>query len=50
MEELPLAKIRNFGGKLGAELQAYGCTTAGQVSLAPRDPTQILATALPSQE
>ena len=32
MQGLPLGKIRNFGGKLGAELQSMGCTTAGQVS------------------
>ena len=33
MQDMPLGKIRNFGGKLGAELQALGCTTAGQVGL-----------------
>ena len=27
---MPLGKIRNFGGKLGLELQAMGCSTAGQ--------------------
>lgn len=31
MEDLPLKKLRNFGGKLGAELQALGATTVGQV-------------------
>ena len=31
MRDLPLKKLRNFGGKLGAELEAMGCTTAGQV-------------------
>jgi len=27
---MPLGKVRGFGGKLGAELEALGCTTAGQ--------------------
>ena len=31
MKDLPLKKLRNFGGKLGAELEAMGCTIAGQV-------------------
>lgn len=31
MEGLPLKKLRNFGGKLGAELEKLGCTTAGHV-------------------
>ncbi|KAA6422642.1 MAG: hypothetical protein FRX49_07502 [Trebouxia sp. A1-2] len=31
MKDMPLKKIRNFGGKLGAELQALGCSTAGDV-------------------
>ncbi|DBB00910.1 hypothetical protein WJX77_007765 [Trebouxia sp. C0004] len=36
MKDMPLKKIRNFGGKLGAELQALGCSTAGEVlALAP---------------
>ena len=36
MKDMPLKKIRNFGGKLGAELQALGCSTAGDVlALAP---------------
>lgn len=36
MRDLPLKKIRNFGGKLGAELQALRCNTAGDVmALAP---------------
>jgi hypothetical protein len=30
LQDLPLGKIRNFGGKLGLELQAMGCSTAGQ--------------------
>ena len=30
MAELPLKKLRNFGGKLGAELAELGCSTAGQ--------------------
>ena len=30
---MPLGKIRNFGGKLGAELQGMGCATPGQVRL-----------------
>ncbi len=30
MRKLPLRKLRNFGGKLGAELAELGCTTAGQ--------------------
>lgn len=33
MEDLPLKKLRNFGGKLGAELQALGATTVGQVDI-----------------
>ena len=32
MRDLPLKKLRNFGGKLGAEMEAMGCTIAGQVS------------------
>jgi len=35
MEDLPLKKLRNFGGKLGAELEALGATTAGQVPPPP---------------
>ena len=35
MKDLPLKKIRNFGGKLGAELQALGCNTAGDVLALP---------------
>eukprot|EP00898_Chlorokybus_atmophyticus_P004587 jgi/Chlat1/5129/Chrsp33S05128 len=31
MKELPLKKIRNLGGKLGAELESRGCVTAGDV-------------------
>eukprot|EP00887_Chlorella_sp_A99_P005175 scaffold1.g5175.t1 len=31
MRDLPLGKVRGFGGKLGEELEALGCTTAGQV-------------------
>lgn len=31
MQGLPLKKLRNFGGKLGAELQSMGATTAGEV-------------------
>ena len=30
LADMPLGKIRNFGGKLGAELQSMGCTTPGQ--------------------
>jgi len=30
LQDMPLGKIRNFGGKLGLELQAMGCSTAGQ--------------------
>ena len=33
MQTLPLKKLRNFGGKLGAELEKLGCSTAGQVCL-----------------
>ena len=32
MQTLPLKKLRNFGGKLGAELEKLGCSTAGQVN------------------
>ena len=35
MKDMPLKKIRNFGGKLGAELQSLGCTTAGEVLALP---------------
>ncbi len=35
MRDLPLKKLRNFGGKLGAELAAMGCVTAGQISALP---------------
>ena len=30
-QDLPLSKLRGFGGKLGEQLEALGCTTAGQV-------------------
>lgn len=36
MSDLPLKKLRNFGGKLGQELEALGCTTAGEVARHPR--------------
>ena len=36
MSDLPLKKLRNFGGKLGQELEALGCTTAGEVAHHPR--------------
>ena len=32
LENLPLRKLRNFGGKLGHELEAMGASTVGQVS------------------
>ena len=35
MAELPLKKLRNFGGKLGAELAELGCSTAGHVRRRP---------------
>ena len=35
MQDLPLKKLRNFGGKLGAELAEMQCTTAGQVAALP---------------
>ena len=35
MQSLPLKKLRNFGGKLGAELEKLGCTTAGEVAAMP---------------
>ena len=35
MEDLPLKKLKNFGGKLGEELKALGATTAGQVAALP---------------
>ena len=31
MRPLALGKIRGFGGKLGEELAALGCSTAGEV-------------------
>ena len=35
MRDLPLKKLRNFGGKLGAELGEMQCTTAGEVAALP---------------
>lgn len=36
MEGLPLKKVKNFGGKLGDQLQEqFGCTTAGAVAAVP---------------
>ena len=35
MKDLPLKKLRNFGGKLGAELGEMKCTTAGEVAALP---------------
>ena len=35
MQSLPLKKLRNFGGKLGAELEKLGCSTAGEVAAMP---------------
>ena len=35
MKDMPLKKVRNFGGKLGAELESLGCTTAGEVLALP---------------
>ena len=35
MKDMPLKKVRNFGGKLGAELESLGCTTAGDVLALP---------------
>lgn len=35
MKDLPLKKIRNFGGKMGTELEALGCNTAGDVLALP---------------
>ena len=32
LQDLPLSKLRGFGGKLGEQLEALGCTTAGQAS------------------
>lgn len=37
MHDLPLKKLRNFGGKLGLQLESMGCTTAGQVAALPLD-------------
>ena len=37
MHDLPLKKVRNFGGKLGQQLESMGCTTAGQVAALPLD-------------
>lgn len=31
LADMPLGKIRNFGGKLGSELHSMGCTTPGHV-------------------
>ncbi|GAB4815874.1 hypothetical protein N2152v2_002920 [Parachlorella kessleri] len=36
MLTLPLKKLKNFGGKLGGELQELGCSTAGEVQALPR--------------
>lgn len=49
MEDLPLKKLRNFGGKLGAELQALGATTVGQVSSLPSESFPLLCPIDPSQ-
>jgi hypothetical protein len=38
LADMPLGKIRNFGGKLGAELQAMGCGTPGQACIHPALP------------
>ncbi|KAK9791346.1 hypothetical protein WJX73_002907 [Symbiochloris irregularis] len=35
MKDLPLKKLRNFGGKLGEQLGVLGCTTAGEVAALP---------------
>ena len=35
MKDLPLKKLRNFGGKLGAELGEMNCTMAGEVAALP---------------
>lgn len=37
MHTIPLGKVRNFGGKLGDQLAALGCTTAGDVQALPLD-------------
>jgi nucleotidyltransferase/DNA polymerase involved in DNA repair len=34
-QDLPLKKLRNFGGKLGEQLEALGCATAGEVQALP---------------
>jgi nucleotidyltransferase/DNA polymerase involved in DNA repair len=34
---LPLGRLRNFGGKLGQQLEALGCATAGDVQGLPPD-------------
>lgn len=33
MKDLPLKKLRNYGGKLGEQLSGLGCKTAGEVSV-----------------
>ena len=47
LADMPLGKIRNFGGKLGGELQSMGCTTPGQVCmwthLPPTTPLQTVS-------
>ncbi|KAL4430354.1 hypothetical protein ABPG77_002160 [Micractinium sp. CCAP 211/92] len=35
LQDLPLGKLRGFGGKLGEQLEALGCTTVGQVQALP---------------
>jgi nucleotidyltransferase/DNA polymerase involved in DNA repair len=35
MKDLPLKKLRNFGGKLGEDLRAMSCATAGDVAALP---------------
>ncbi len=42
MADLPLKKLRNFGGKLGAELAELGCSTAGQVGSCALTPERVL--------
>jgi hypothetical protein len=37
MQDLPLKKLRGFGGLLGQQLESMGCSTAGQVGALPTE-------------
>lgn len=49
-QDLPLSKLRGFGGKLGEQLEALGCTTAGQVRVGIAFPPGFSHTAYACQK